>query len=781
MNPETLLETLLDRIGDGVLIVNREGTIASANRAAAEVLGYSPAGLIGLPYASLVLSEELTLVSADHARLWKEEPLPPRQRRFTRKDGTIVTARVDECLVPFGEPAEKCILTLLRDQTGNANAAETLHESQQQLRALFGNTEDAVYLKDLSGRYLTINPAGARLFDRPAIDILFRDDRFLFSATEADEIARLDQFVAEHGEIHSSEVEVSIRQERRALSTTRIPFYDRGGKVTGILGITRDTTPQRAVEKELEKVSRRYRTLIDANADGVVIIDLRGRIVELSERAAGMLGFPKEKLVETSLDALIPVPEFGPHAEAMDALAAGSRLERYECSLLRSNGVRLPVEIQAWSLPDTDGSPAQYQLLFRDLSGHRQMSQERTDLLERLRERTAQIQAAFEISASIASTLDLKTLLNQAVEVVRQRFAFYYVGIFLVEGGEAVLAAGSGRQGKQLLEAGHRLPIAPESMVGWALIHRRSRLASEAGKDLVRYANPLLPETRSELAIPLIVHGEPIGALTVQSEYPAAFTSEHISVLQIIADQLAITVVNARLHERLAAYAGDLEKSVLHRTAQLEILNKDLEAFSYSISHDLRAPLRAVSGYAGILAEDHAGGLSPQALDYVLKIRSSAGRMGAMLEDLLQFSKLGRQRLRKDRLAPEELVRDVLEDFASDIEGRSIEVQVDPLNPVHADRTLLRQVFANLISNAIKFTRVSAAPRIQVGAAETARGRAMFVADNGIGFDELAGERLFGVFQRLHTEAEYDGSGVGLAIVKRIIERHGGEDRKSVV
>jgi signal transduction histidine kinase len=292
---------------------------------------------------------------------------------------------------------------------------------------------------------------------------------------------------------------------------------------------------------------------------------------------------------------------------------------------------------------------------------------------------------------------------------------------------------------------------------------------------MVRFDNPMLPETRSELAIPLIVHGEPIGALTVQSEYPSAFNSEDVSVCQIIADQLAIAVQNARLHERLTAYTGDLEKRVRYRTSQLEMMNKDLEAFSYSISHDLRTPLRAVRGFTEILLENHAGDFAPEAVEYLRRIEASADRMSAMIEDILAFSKLGRQRLRKDRLDPEELVQDVLRDCAEEIERRGIEVRIDPLDPVHADRTLLRQVFANLISNAVKFTRRTATPRIHIGAKDTRRGRAIFVADNGIGFDESAGERLFGVFQRLHPEEEYDGSGVGLAIVQRIVERHGGE------
>jgi light-regulated signal transduction histidine kinase (bacteriophytochrome) len=149
--------------------------------------------------------------------------------------------------------------------------------------------------------------------------------------------------------------------------------------------------------------------------------------------------------------------------------------------------------------------------------------------------------------------------------------------------------------------------------------------------------------------------------------------------------------------------------------------------------------------------------------------------MGTLIEDILAFSRLGRQRLRKDKLNTEELVREVLEDYADEISRRGIVVEIDPLNSVHADRSLLRQVFANLISNAVKFTRENPEARICIAERPTDRGPAIVIEDNGVGFDGSAGKRLFGVFQRLHNEDRFDGTGVGLAIVERIVDRHGGE------
>lgn len=775
MESVDLFEIILERIGDGVMLIGPDGGIAAANPACAAILGYSQESLLGLPFISLVLSEELAVVTRDHDGLWAGEPLPPRMRRFARKDGTIVTARVEECIVETGAGEDRVILAILKDLTRSIETATALHDSQQQLRAIFGNTEDAVYIKDASGCYLTINPSGARMFGRPAIDILFRDDRFLFGESDAEEIRALDRLVTEHAEVHQAEAAYEIEGRRRVFSTVRLPFFDQSGKVTGVLGISRDITEQKEIEGELQETVRRYRALVDGNTDGVIVTDLAGAIEDVSDRAAALLGYAAADLHGQDFDGLVASGERSEHRENLAALADGAPSLLYEINLTRSNGSKLPVEIDAGVVLDAAGEPRQFQILFRDISERKRVDLERANLLESLRERTAQIQTAFEVSTSIASTLDLTNLLNQTVEIIKQRFSFYYVGVFLVQEGYAVLAAGSGAQGKRLLETGHRLAISPDSMVGWSLVNRRPRLASDAGKDFIRFANPMLPETRSELAMPLIVHGEPIGALTVQSEYPSAFTSEDVAVLQIIADQLGFAVQNARLHARLAAYAGDLEKRVHYRTSQLEILNKDLEAFSYSISHDLRTPLRAVKGYTGILLEDHAGELSPEAREYLEKIKTSAARMGDLIEDILAFSRLGRQRIRKVQVETGELVREVLEDHAGEIDRRAISVEIAPLSPVYADRSLLRQVLANLVSNAVKFTRDVPEARLRIGETETDRGRAIFVADNGVGFDPASAERLFGVFQRLHSADRFDGSGVGLAIVQRIVERHGGE------
>jgi PAS domain S-box-containing protein len=239
---------------------------------------------------------------------------------------------------------------------------------------------------------------------------------------------------------------------------------------------------------------------------------------------------------------------------------------------------------------------------------------------------------------------------------------------------------------------------------------------------------------------------------------------------------------------------AQLEERVVERTAQLKSANEELEAFSYSVSHDLRAPLRHVMGFVELLQKDAGPALSEKSLRHLTIISQSTKRMGDLIDDLLAFSRIGRAELKKTDINLDELVRDTLGDFQAETKKRKIACKINPLPNVQADRSLLRLVLVNLISNAVKFTGHCAEAKIEIGCVEAVERRAssverqtdvpstldpqpsttIFVRDNGAGFDPLYVHKLFGVFQRLHSNAEFEGTGIGLANVQRIIQRHGG-------
>ncbi len=236
-----------------------------------------------------------------------------------------------------------------------------------------------------------------------------------------------------------------------------------------------------------------------------------------------------------------------------------------------------------------------------------------------------------------------------------------------------------------------------------------------------------------------------------------------------------IDIHDARaMSDELRRLNAGLEQRVEQRTSELAAANHELEAFSYSVSHDLRAPLRTIDGFSEAVMEDYGRDLPDEARRFLQLIREGSQRMAALIEDLLTFSRLSRQPLRRERVHTQRLVNQALEELRPEIGDRRVDLDIGVLPPVEADPRLTRQVWLNLLSNALKYTRPVGHARITV-TSRMANGERIFqVADNGTGFDMTYAGKLFGVFQRLHNDAAFEGTGVGLAIVQRIVHRHGG-------
>jgi PAS domain S-box-containing protein len=218
-----------------------------------------------------------------------------------------------------------------------------------------------------------------------------------------------------------------------------------------------------------------------------------------------------------------------------------------------------------------------------------------------------------------------------------------------------------------------------------------------------------------------------------------------------------------------------LNQQLARRSSELEASNKELEAFAYSISHDLRAPLRHVVGFAELLQKTASPNLDDKGRRYVTMILESAKRMGALIDDLLAFSRIGRAETRETMVSLEHLVKEVQSEVWRETEGRNLQWKIGPLPDLYGDRSMLKMALVNLISNSIKFTRTRPIAEIEVGCtSKPADGVVVFIRDNGVGFDMRYVDKLFGVFQRLHKMDEFEGTGIGLATVQRIVHRHGG-------
>jgi PAS domain S-box-containing protein len=230
-----------------------------------------------------------------------------------------------------------------------------------------------------------------------------------------------------------------------------------------------------------------------------------------------------------------------------------------------------------------------------------------------------------------------------------------------------------------------------------------------------------------------------------------------------------------RAEKEIRKLNAELEQRVIERTDELKATNKELEAFAYSISHDLRAPLRHMAGYAELLQKNASSVLDEKSRRYMTMILESAKRMGELIDDLLAFSRIGRAETQKTVVSLEQLVKEALSEVQQETDGRNMDWTIGALPNLYGDRSMLRLALVNLVANAVKFTRTRPQPQIEIGCADGKENEiVVFIRDNGVGFEMKYVNKLFGVFQRLHRAEEFEGTGIGLATVQRIIHRHGG-------
>lgn len=413
-----------------------------------------------------------------------------------------------------------------------------------------------------------------------------------------------------------------------------------------------------------------------------------------------------------------------------------------------------------------------------------------------LQRRTNQLTSLNRISAAVSSLQDIKGVL---LEVLTQLQAVLPLDVFFA----ALYDEQSGRISYPLLYDGGNfydqpdMTLEPYMWLYAVLSERRplmvNRTLKELEEDRLRLPQRKLGDgTRASASLlftPMQVGARLVGALSVQSYSFDAYTQEHLDFLTLASQQIAVSLENARLYEglqrelqeRARAEAEvqqlnqELEQRVRERTAQLEAAVRELESFSYSVSHDLRAPLRAIDGYSRLLLSDYQSSLEGEAPLYLENVRKAAQRMGALIDDLLKLSRLTRAELKWGRVPLSTMAQEIIAGFRQQDPERQVEARIQPGLWVRGDPNLLRIALENLLSNAWKFTAHQPQAQIEFGIMLQNGKQVYFVRDNGAGFDMRYADKLFVAFQRLHGVEEFDGTGIGLANVKRIITRHGGQ------
>jgi PAS domain S-box-containing protein len=507
----------------------------------------------------------------------------------------------------------------------------------------------------------------------------------------------------------------------------------------------------------------------------VCVLTQDGRVIFVNQTVERITGYSACDLIGKNFWRLLhPAEQYSQVEELLNQFQQVDVYD-YEMDLTTRDGSHRTI---AWSLLDCldQESSAELIAMGTDVTKRAQVEQERGQLLYDLAHRNRLLELAAEVSTSLSTILDVPRLVDRTVEKIKEHFGFYYVGLFLLEksGEYAILRAGTGEAGQQMLASGHKLKIGDGSMIGWTMANAKPRIALDVGQDAVHFNNPYLPLTRSELSLPLISRGRCFGALTFQSQFEADFTQADLAVLEVMADQLAVVIENARLYEAVRGQAAELEKRVTERTTELTAVNRELEAFAYSVSHDLRAPLRAIDGFSQALLEDYLPLLDTQGQDYLRRVQAASQRMGQLINDLLKLSRLTRGEMNFEIVDLSKMAQELANDYLKQNPQRQVLFLIAPSMQVKGDARLLHVALENLLGNAWKFTARQPEARIEFGCQEIDGVLTYFVKGNGAGFDMAYADKLFGAFQRLHPSHEFEGSGIGLVTVQRIIHRHGG-------
>ncbi|MFZ2303052.1 MAG: GAF domain-containing protein [Gallionella sp.] len=536
---------------------------------------------------------------------------------------------------------------------------------------------------------------------------------------------------------------------------------------------------QEQTEQGLRAASAYARSLIEASLDPLVTISPTGKITDVNKATEEATGFSRSELIGADFASYFTEPEQA-QAGYQEVFGQGF-VHDYPLTIRHRSGRLMDVLYNATIYRDEAGNIRGVFAAARDITERKRAEKDiqRLNRLYSLLSRTNKM---------IVRAQNRQVLFDEACRIAIDQGSFRMAWIGVVDEATHFIkpVAMHGNFGDYLKSIRISTDNIPEGRgpTGTALREGRHFVCKDIEHE--PYMKPwreaaLAMGYRSSAAFPLWVGGTVKGVFTVYAPEANWFNDEEIRLLDELASDISYALdalekesLRRQAEEEVLRLNTELERRVAERTASLGAANKELEGFAYSVSHDLRVPLRAIDGFSRLVLKRYEEKLDDEGKRLLNVVRDNTRKMGRLIDDILAFSRAGRLEIETSETDMEALARDVWQELEPSMAGREVRLDIKPLPKVQGDSAMLRQVWANLLGNAVKFTNSRAVAHIEVGSSVEGNECTFSVKDNGVGFDQQYVDKLFGVFQRLHGVDEFEGTGIGLAIVKRIIDRHGG-------
>ncbi|MBI4726493.1 PAS domain S-box protein [candidate division TA06 bacterium] len=697
------------------------------NSACLAVTGYGREEFRAMRFWDMVHPEFRDLVRDRGLARQRGEPVPAHYEfKITRKDG--VDRWLDFAGAQIQFQGEAAGLGIVYDITERKQAEAALKASEEQYRLLVESQDEGLAIVDGHERFLFVNPAGCRIFAVPDGSL---NGRCLSEFADAANFRMIAQQTKLRQDGGSNEYEIEIirgDKVKRIIKVSAKPQYGQSGQFDAAFGVFQDITERRLAEIRLKESEEIYHTLVNSSPDAVTMTDLQGRMIFVSEQTLKLHGYSHQ-------DELLGQPAFMLIA-AQDHQRAGANMEitlnqgsirDIEYIFLKKDGSSFIGELNASLIRNVQGLPKAFIATTRDVTEHRnaeelvRKSEERyRRLLEAVTDYTYTVQIRDGKHAATQHSPNCLAVTGYSAEEYDADPNLWLNMVY--------------QQDKQLV-----MEQAARLWAGEAVPPLEHRIIHKNGT--FRWVkNTVVPRFDEQ------------GKLMAYDGLVSGITERKLAEEEVKKLNLALQ----------------------HYVTQLEDVNRELEAFNYSVSHGLRTPLVSIGGFSNLLLKEHSGGITSDCKQYLNVIRNNAVKMEKLIDDLLNRSYLGWKPIMETEIDINELVSDILGELESSFNGRNIQYNVGSLPNVRADRVMIHQVFTNYLTNAIKYTSIRDQAIIEIGGRSEAKGNIYYVRDNGVGFDMKLVDKLFSVFQRLHDQHEFKGTGVGLSIAQRIIHRHGG-------